>query len=75
MQGVGEDKSSEGPRHIIEVVDEPDDRPVWVSVWGGPNCLAQALREVKNTRSKEKLDAFVSKLWVYTISDQDDSGR
>jgi hypothetical protein len=37
--------------------------------------LAQALREVKNTRSKEKLDAFVSKLRVYTISDQDDSGR
>jgi len=75
MQGVGEGKSSEGSRHIIEVVDEPDDRPVWVSVWGGPNCLAQALREVKNTRSKEKLDAFVSKLRVYTISDQDDSGR
>ncbi len=75
MQGVGEGKSSEGSRDIIEVVDKPDDRPVWVSVWGGPNCLAQALWEVKNTRSREKLDAFVSKLRVYTISDQDDSGR
>jgi len=75
MQGVGPGKSSQGSRHIIEVVDKSDDRPVWISVWGGPNCLAQALWDVKNTRSKEKLDAFVSKLRVYTISDQDNSGR
>jgi hypothetical protein len=75
MEGVGPDKSSEGSRHIIEVVDRPDDRPVWISVWGGPNCLAQALWDVKNARSEEQLNAFVSKLRVYTISDQDDSGR
>ena len=75
MQGVGPGKSSEGSRHIIKVVDKPDDRPVWISVWGGANCLAQALWEIKNTRSKERLDAFISKLRVYTISDQDNSGR
>jgi hypothetical protein len=75
MAGVGEGKSSEGSRHIIEVVDKPDKRPVWVCVWGGANCLAQALWEVKYTRSVEELDAFVSKLRVYTISDQDNSGR
>jgi len=61
MQGVGPGKSSEGSRHIIKVVDKPDDRPVWISVWGGANCLAQALWEIKNTRSKERLDGFVSK--------------
>jgi hypothetical protein len=75
MAGVGEGKSSEGSRHIIEVVDRPDKRPVWVCVWGGANCLAQALREVKQTRSVAELDTFVSKLRIYTISDQDDSGR
>ncbi len=75
MKGVGKGKSSQGSRHIIEVVDKPDGRPVWVSVWGGANCLAQALWQVKNTRSQEELDAFVSKLRVYTISDQDNSGR
>jgi hypothetical protein len=75
MRGVGEGKSTEGSRHIIEVVDRPDKRPVWISVWGGPNCLAQALWDVKNTRSEQELDAFVSKLRVYTISDQDNSGR
>ncbi len=43
MGGVGEGKSSPGSRHIIEVVDRDDPRPVWISVWGGANCLAQAL--------------------------------
>jgi len=75
MAGVGPGKSSEGSRHIIEVVDKPDARPIWISVWGGPNCLAQALWDVKNSRSSQELDAFVAKLRVYTISDQDDSGR
>ncbi len=75
MNGVGESKGSEGSRHIIEVVDKPDQRPVWVCIWGGANCLAQALWDVKYTRSAEALDAFVSKLRVYTISDQDNSGR
>lgn len=75
MLGVGPGKSSDGSRHIIEVVDRPDERPVWISVWGGANCLAQALWDVKYTRSQKELDAFVSKLRVYTISDQDNSGR
>ena len=75
MKGVGPGKSSQGSRHIIKVVDSPDERPVWISVWGGANCLAQALWDVKYTRSEEELDAFVSKLRVYTISDQDNSGR
>ena len=75
MEGVGPGKSSEGSRHIIEVVDRPDERPVWISIWGGANCLAQALWDVKYTRSSEQLNAFVSKLRVYTISDQDNSGR
>jgi hypothetical protein len=75
LAGVGPGKSSEGSRHIIEVVDRPDPRPVWVTCWGGPNTLAQALWDVKYTRSPEELKRFVSKLRVYTISDQDDSGR
>ena len=75
MEGVGSGKSSEGSRHIIEVVDRADERPVWISVWGGANCLAQALWDVQHTRSEAELQTFVSKLRVYTISDQDDSGR
>jgi hypothetical protein len=75
MAAVGRGAISEGARHIIQVVDRPDPRPVWISVWGGANTLAQALHEVRATRSKEELDRFVARLRVYTISDQDDSGR
>ena len=74
MNAVGEGMDSQGSELIIEVVDRDDARPVWVLVWGGPNCLAQALWKVRNTRSTEDLEKFVSKIRVYTISDQDDSG-
>ncbi len=75
MQGVGNGKDSEGSELIIRSVDKADPRPVWISVWGGANCLAQALWKVQHSRSKEQVQRFVSKLRVYTISDQDDSGR
>ncbi len=74
MAAIGEGMDSPGSNLIIQVVDKDDPRPVWVPVWGGPNCLAQALWKVRATRSPEALQKFVSKLRVYTISDQDDSG-
>ena len=74
MEGVGEDKDSPGSEMLIKAVDKGDDRPLWVSVWGGANCLAQALWKVKETRSEEELMKFVAKLRVYTISDQDFAG-
>jgi Protein of unknown function (DUF1593) len=48
MQGVGEGKDSEGSEWIIKALKKADDRPLWVSVWGGPNTLAQALYKIKN---------------------------
>ena len=74
MNAVGAGMDSEGSNLIIDVVDRNDPRPVWVLVWGGPNCLAQALWKVRDTRSSDELEKFVSKIRVYTISDQDDSG-
>jgi hypothetical protein len=74
MAFVGPDQASGGSRRIIEAVDGADDRPVWVSVWGGPNTLAQALRDVRASRPAAEVDKFVAKLRVYAISDQDDSG-
>jgi hypothetical protein len=74
MKGVGEGKDSEGSDWIIAVVDRDDPRPVWVTVWGGANTLAQALWKVKHDRSPEEVERFVGKLRVYTISDQDDAG-
>lgn len=74
MQGVGDGKDSEGSDWIIKILEEDDDRPLWMSVWGGANTLAQALHKIKNTQSKAEAKKLISKLRVYTISDQDDSG-
>lgn len=74
MHAVGEGMDSEGSELIISSLERDDDRPVWVLVWGGPNCLAQALWKIKATRTPEEVDRLVAKLRVYTISDQDDSG-
>ena len=74
MHAVGEGMDSAGSEALIAAADRPDPRPLWVTVWGGPNVLAQALWKVRATRSAEALAAFVARLRVYTISDQDDSG-
>lgn len=74
MTGVGDGKDSEGSDWIIKVLEEKDDRPLWISVWGGANTLAQALDKIKKTKSKSEAKELISKLRVYTISDQDDSG-
>ncbi|MDZ7371342.1 MAG: DUF1593 domain-containing protein [candidate division KSB1 bacterium] len=75
MEAVGFGKSTPGSNFIIEAVDRPDDRPIWICIWGGANTLAQALWDVKYTRSAAELARFVAKLRVYSISDQDDAGR
>jgi hypothetical protein len=74
MTGVGDGKDSEGSDWIIKVLEEKDERPLWISVWGGANTLAQALDKIKKTKSKAEAKELISKLRVYTISDQDDSG-
>jgi Protein of unknown function (DUF1593) len=74
MAAVGPDKLSPGAEAIIRAADKADPRPLWVSIWGGANTLAQALMHVRATRSPAETDRFVAKLRVYAISDQDDAG-
>jgi hypothetical protein len=74
MKGMGEGKDSKGSEWIIRVLDEKDERPLWISVWGGANTLAQALFKIKKTRSEADAQKLIAKLRVYTISDQDDTG-
>jgi hypothetical protein len=74
MLGVGEGKDSEGSEWIIKVLEERDDRPLWICVWGGPNTLAQALFRIKESRTEAEANRLIGKLRVYAISDQDDSG-
>ncbi|KAF2173882.1 hypothetical protein M409DRAFT_16151 [Zasmidium cellare ATCC 36951] len=55
---------SEGAKLLIERLDESD-RPLWILCWGGTNFLAQALQHSARLRSKMR---------VYALSDQDDTG-
>ena len=74
MQGVGDGKDSAGSDAIIKALEKNDPRPLWVAVWGGANTLAQALYRIGQDRTPQQAARLVSKLRVYTISDQDDSG-
>ena len=74
MSDVGLGKDSPGSNLIISVVDKDDPRPVWICTGGGINTLAQALWQVKNTRSADELQKFISKIRVYDILGQDDAG-
>jgi hypothetical protein len=70
---VGDGHDTEASNAIIDIVDKPDPRPVWFSVWGGTCEVAQAIYKVKKTRSAEELDQFISKMRIYQIANQDGS--
>jgi len=74
MEGVGEGKDSEGSEWIIRALEKDDKRPLWVSIWGGANTVAQALWKIRATKTDAAAIKLISKLRVYTISDQDNSG-
>jgi hypothetical protein len=74
MAAIAPDRLSPGAEAIVKAADRDDPRPLWVLAWGGANTLAQALGHVRRTRPPADVDALVSKLRVYAISDQDDAG-
>ena len=72
--GIGKSCDSEGSNWIIQELERHDSRPLWICAWGGTNVLAQALYELRCTKSPQELSRLIGKLRVYTISDQDDTG-
>ncbi len=74
MRAAGPEKMSPGADLILRAAAKPDPRPLWVLAWGGTNTLAQALLHAQATKPRAEVDALVSKLRVYSISDQDDAG-
>jgi hypothetical protein len=71
FDSLGADNDSPGSELIIKLADENDPRPVWVLAWGGGNTLAQAIWRVKADRTPEELKAFLHRVRIYTITDQD----
>jgi hypothetical protein len=70
-QELGDTNNSDGSDFLIKLADEKDERPIWVTVWGGANTFAQAVWRVKEQRTAEQLKTFLQKFRVYTILDQD----
>ncbi|CAI6050662.1 unnamed protein product [Clonostachys chloroleuca] len=70
-----EQRLSEAASALIRAIDESStDDPLWVTIWGGANVLAEALPAVTESRDMSAIAEFVSKLRIYAISDQDDAG-
>jgi hypothetical protein len=74
IAGTGPGKTSAGATAILHTLEEDDPRPLWICIWGGASTLAQALIELNHTRSQGDVEKLLSKLRVYSISDQDDAG-
>jgi hypothetical protein len=74
MAAVAAGRMSAGAERILRAADRDDARPLWITVWGGANTLAQALVHARETRTPAQVEALVAKLRVYSISDQDDAG-
>src|SRR5262245_3796145 len=68
---IGESHDTEASRWIIAVGDKVDARPLLVAIWGGQTDLAQALWRVKTDRGAGGLRAFISRLRIYDVADQD----
>ncbi|KAE8381315.1 hypothetical protein BDV26DRAFT_301777 [Aspergillus bertholletiae] len=75
MSAVGDNiPLSEGGQLLLERIEAASPEPLWILCWGGTNVLASVLLKIQNTKSKEIAAALRSKIRVYTISDQDDTG-
>ncbi|KAH6646246.1 hypothetical protein BKA67DRAFT_664094 [Truncatella angustata] len=64
---------SEGAQHLIAALQESEE-PLYIGAWGGTNTLAQALLYMDQTLSASEAKDLRSRIRLYTISDQDDTG-
>ena len=74
VAGMTPSDPSAGARFLVEAGLRDDERPLWVTLWGGANTLGEALAYARETLSAADLDRLISQLRVYSISDQDDAG-
>ena len=74
MAGAGAGKGTPGSALLLAAMRRADQRPLWISAWGGVNTLAQALIDARALLPAPEPRLLVSRLRVYTISDQDDAG-
>lgn len=65
------DEVTPGSELIVKVLlDESDNRPVWIQAWGGTNTLARALKTIEE-QHPDKMQYVASKLRFFFIWEQD----
>ncbi|KAJ5926900.1 hypothetical protein N7516_008673 [Penicillium verrucosum] len=75
MTAVGKNITlSDGGKLLLERLQEESDHPLWVLAWGGTNVLAQVLYKIHDSYSVTEAADLRSRIRVYAISDQDDTG-
>jgi len=75
MSAIGTDTPlSQGGQLLYDRIVAPSTQPLWILCWGGTNTLASALLKVDDDFEPEDSKRLLSRLRVYAISDQDDTG-
>lgn len=65
------DSITPGSQHIVKVLlDESDDRPIWIQAWGGTGTIARALKTIEEKRP-EKMEYVANKMRLFFIWEQD----
>jgi hypothetical protein len=65
------DSITPGSQHIVKVLlDESDNRPIWIQAWGGTNTIARALKTIEE-QHPEKMNQVANKLRFFFIWEQD----
>lgn len=59
---------------LVDRIEESKE-PLWVISWGGTSVLAEALQHIRKTHTATTEADLHSRLRVYTISDQDNTGE
>jgi hypothetical protein len=74
LAATGRGMRTPGSDALLRAIQSDDPRPLWICLWGGANTLAQALLDLRENASEVAVERAVSRLRVYSISDQDDAG-
>ncbi|MEN3324733.1 nucleoside hydrolase-like domain-containing protein [Mariniflexile soesokkakense] len=74
VESEGEmEKVTNGSQHIVKVLlDESDNRPIWIQAWGGTNTISRALKTIEEEHP-EKMEYVANKLRLFFIWEQDDT--
>jgi len=67
----GQSKDSEGSDFLVALLKKPEERPLFVGLWGAPIVFSQALYRLRSQESGDTLARLMTNVHVYSIHLQD----